>query len=130
MTARVTPLGRSLLAVASWALVLAVLLARPEPFLVVVPLLLALAALARRSRAPDYALAHEIFRDRLFEGETVIVTVLIAAKSPIPLVELLESLCSMASSAAPLPERLPCSTRCPLPPTRRSPGSWSTSTVE
>jgi uncharacterized protein (DUF58 family) len=92
MTARVTPLGRSLLTVAAWALVLAILSARPELFLVALPLLLALAALALRPRVPDYALTHEISRDRLFEGEAATVTVVVTAQSTIPLMELLEPL--------------------------------------
>ncbi len=105
MTARVTPLGRSLLTVAAWALVLAILSARPELFLVALPLLLALAALALGPRVPDYALTHEISRDRLFEGEAATVTVVVTAQSTIPLMELLEPLpagshlASAASSA-------------------------------
>ncbi len=92
MTARVTPLGLSLLGVTAWALVLGILTGRPDLFVVALPLLLALAMLALPVRAPDYALTHEISHDRLFEGESVTVTITLTARSPIPLVELLELL--------------------------------------
>jgi uncharacterized protein (DUF58 family) len=92
MTARVTPLGLSLLTVTAWALVLGILSARVELFLVALPSLLALATLSVPRREPDYTLTHEISRDRLFEGESVTVTVALTARTPIPLVELLEPL--------------------------------------
>ena len=60
MTARLTPLGLSLLTVAAWALVLAIVSARPDLFLVALPLLVAVATLALPRRAPEYALTHEI----------------------------------------------------------------------
>jgi len=89
MTGRVTPLGLSLLAVTPWALSLAVLSARPELFVVALPLLLVLATLALRASAPDHSIEHEVSRDRVFEGESVTVTVTVATRSPIPLMELL-----------------------------------------
>jgi uncharacterized protein (DUF58 family) len=92
MTPRVTPLARSLLTVTAWALALAVLTARPELFLVALPMLAALAALARPAPAPAYALTHKVGTDRLFAGETVTVTVAVTASSRLPLVELLEPL--------------------------------------
>jgi uncharacterized protein (DUF58 family) len=92
VTARVTPLVLSLLSVAAWALVLAIASARADLFLVALPLLGALATLARPRRAPEYALSHEIESDRLFEGERTAVTVTIVARSAIPLMEVLESL--------------------------------------
>jgi uncharacterized protein (DUF58 family) len=92
MTARMAPLGLALLAVTSWALVLGVLSARAELFLVTLPLLLALATLARPARRPAYALTHEISQDRIFEGESVTVTVTLTAQSALALVELLEPL--------------------------------------
>jgi uncharacterized protein (DUF58 family) len=90
MSPRVTPLARSLLTAAAWALALAVLTARPELFLVALPLLAALAGLARPAAAPDYALTHTVAADRLFAGETVAVTVAVTAGTPLPLVELIE----------------------------------------
>ena len=92
MTARPTPLALSLLTVAAWALSLAVLSARAELFVAALPLVLALAALALRPSLPDYALTHEVSTDRVFEGDTVTVTVSVAARSAIPLMELLEPL--------------------------------------
>ena len=92
MRARLTPLGLSLLAVTAWALVLGIVSARPELFLVALPSMLALATLAVPLRAPRYVISHEISHDRLFEGESVTVTVTLTAHSPIPLVELLEPL--------------------------------------
>jgi uncharacterized protein (DUF58 family) len=92
MTARVTPLALALLTVTAWALSLAVLTARPELFVVALPLVVTLGTLALRRRPPDYDLTHTISPDRLFEGQAVTVTVTVAAKSPLPLVELLEPL--------------------------------------
>ena len=89
MTGRVTPLGLSLLAVAAWALALGVLSARPELFALALPLLLPLATLARPGADPDPAIAHEVSRDRIFEGESVTVTVTITARRRVALLELL-----------------------------------------
>jgi len=89
MTGRVTPLGLSMLAVAAWALSLAVLSARAELFVVALPLLVVLATLARRAPLPDERIDHEISGDRVFEGERVTVTVTVTASSPISLIELL-----------------------------------------
>src|SRR4029077_16774691 len=88
MTARVTLLALSLLAVAGWAVSLAVLLARPELLLVALPGVLALATLGRRGAVPRYTIAHRLSADRLFEGETLTVTVTVEAVSPIALLEL------------------------------------------
>jgi uncharacterized protein (DUF58 family) len=87
MTARVTPLGVSLLAVTAWALALAVLSARPEPFAVALPLLLVLAALARPAPAPDLEVAHEVSGDRLFEGDRAAVTIALTARGRVALLE-------------------------------------------
>ena len=92
MTARVAPLALSLLTVATWALVLAIATARPDLFVAALPVLVVLATLARRRRAPEYALTHEISRDQLFEGESTVVTVAITARSALSFMELLEPL--------------------------------------
>ena len=92
MTARLTPLGLSLLTVTVWALPLAVLSARTELLVAALPLVLALATLALPLRIPDYALTHEISTDRVFEGDAVAVTVSVTTRSAIPLLELLEPL--------------------------------------
>jgi uncharacterized protein (DUF58 family) len=89
MTGRVTPLAVSLLAVAAWAVSLGVLSARPELIAAALPILLVLAALAARARVPDHAIAHAISADRVFEGDSLTVTVTVEARSPIALIELL-----------------------------------------
>ena len=88
MTARVTPLVLTILAVAGWAVSLAVLLARPELLLVALPGVLALATLGRRGPVPRYTITHRLSADRLFEGETLTVTVTVEAARPIALLEL------------------------------------------
>jgi uncharacterized protein (DUF58 family) len=94
MTERVAPVSLSILTVAAWALSLAVFAARPELFVVALPLLVTLAALGLRSSVPDYDLAHTISGERVFEGDTVTVTVAVTARTPIPLMELVEPLSS------------------------------------
>ena len=92
MTGRISPLTLSLLTVAAWALVLAVATARADLFLVALPPLAVLGALALNRTAPGYELIHHVSRDRLFEGESTAVSVTITARSAIPLMELLEPL--------------------------------------
>ena len=89
MTARVTPLALSLVAIAGWAVSLAVLSDRAELLLAGLPVLVLLAALARPAAPPRYAVAHELSTDRLFEGDTVTVTITVTAHSRIGLIELL-----------------------------------------
>jgi len=88
MTGRIAPLGLSLLVVAAWALSLGVFSARPELVAATLPILLVLATLARRASLPDHSIAHEISSRRVFEGGSVTVTVTVAARSPIALIEL------------------------------------------
>ena len=88
MTGRVTPLALSILAVAGWAVSLGVLLARPELFLVALPGVLVLATLGRRASRPACSIAHRISSDRLFEGDSLTVTVTVGARAPVALVEL------------------------------------------
>jgi uncharacterized protein (DUF58 family) len=97
MTERVAPLSLSILTVAAWALSLAVFAARPELFVVALPLLVTLAGLGLRPSIPDYALTHRISGDRVFEGNSVTVTVAVTARSSIPLMELVEPLASESS---------------------------------
>jgi uncharacterized protein (DUF58 family) len=92
MTARVTPLGLSLLTVAAWALSLAVISARPELFVAALPLVLVLVMAALRRAVPDYSVVHHTSVDRVIEGESVTVTVTVTARSAVPLMELLEPL--------------------------------------
>jgi uncharacterized protein (DUF58 family) len=92
MTARVTPLGLSLLTVIMWALSLAVLSGRPELFVAALPLMATLATLVRPATGPDYSLTHQLSSDRVFEGEALTVTITVTAKSAVPFLELLEPL--------------------------------------
>ena len=92
MSGQVTPLGLSLLTVSAWALSLAVIAARPEPFVAALPLMLVIATLALRRSLPAYALTHQISAGRVFEGESVTVTVTVTATSAIPLMMLFEPL--------------------------------------
>lgn len=89
MTGRVTPLALSLLAVAGWAVSLAVLSGRPELLVATLPILVLLATLARPAARPGYSIEHEISSDRIFEGGTVTVTMTVTARSPVPLIELI-----------------------------------------
>lgn len=89
MTGRVTPLGMALLTVAAWALSLGLLSARPELSIAAIPLALVLATLARRRAAPEYSLTWRLSADRVFEDDTVTVTIAITAKSALPLAILL-----------------------------------------
>jgi uncharacterized protein (DUF58 family) len=89
MTGFVTPLALSLLGVAAWGLSLAVISARPELFVAVLPLVLTLASLARRRATPDYSVSQEISATRVFEGDRATVTVTVNARSPLPLIEVL-----------------------------------------
>src|SRR5207244_11304010 len=79
-----TPLVRSMS--------LAVLSARPELFVVALPIVLVLAMAALRRSAPDYVVVHHVSTDRVMEGESVAVTVTVTAQSAVPFMELLELL--------------------------------------
>jgi uncharacterized protein (DUF58 family) len=86
-TRRVAPLGLAVLTVLGWAIALAIASARPDVFAVALPLALALATLARRPPAVAVAVGHEISADRVFEGEQVTVTIVLQARTAVPLVE-------------------------------------------
>jgi uncharacterized protein (DUF58 family) len=92
MTARITRLTLSVLSLIGVALFLGVVCGRPEFFLVTVPLLIMLVSAAFETRAPDYALAHEVSAERVFEGDRLTVTVTLTARTPIRLIELFEPL--------------------------------------
>jgi uncharacterized protein (DUF58 family) len=87
-----SPLGLSMLRVAAWGVSLAVLCGRPELFVAVLPIALVLALAALRRFAPAYTVMHEVSADRVMEGETLTVTVIITARSAVPLVEVLSVL--------------------------------------
>ncbi len=97
MTPRLTRLNLSALTLVAWALLLGVLVGRPEPFLTTVPVLVALACARLRMDARDVVITHEVSADRLFEGDRLTVTVWITAGGPIPLIELREALPSVVA---------------------------------
>jgi uncharacterized protein (DUF58 family) len=100
MSGHVTPAGLSVLTVAAWAVSLAVIAGRPEPFIAAVPLVLALAFAALRRSVPAWSVARHVSADRVTEGEPVTVTVTVTARSAIPLMELLDVLppqCALVS---------------------------------
>jgi uncharacterized protein (DUF58 family) len=76
--------------VAAAAFSLGILMARPELFMAALPLLIPLATLARRPRAPEYRVTHEVSAHRVFEDEPVTVSIEVEARSRIPLMEVLE----------------------------------------
>ena len=92
MSVRLTGLTARALSLVALALFLGVLTGRPELFLVALPLLIRLLSVARATGPPDYVLTHEISTARLFEGDRLTVTVTLAARSRVPLLELLEPL--------------------------------------
>ena len=92
MTQRAAPLTLSMLTVAAWAVSLAIFAARPELFVVALPLLVTLGALALRPPTPAYDVTHALSADRVFEGESLTITVAVTARSPIPLIEVVEPL--------------------------------------
>ncbi len=100
MTPRVTPLARALLALAGWAVALAVLSARAELLLVGLPALLVLGALAVRATAPALRVTHAVSSDRVFEGERVTVTVTVTADRSVSLLEVLGPLPAGAAVAS------------------------------
>ena len=75
MTRRTPALALSLLTLTGMALFLGVLSGRPELFLVALPLVVALCRAALASEVPEYTLTHEVSGDRVFEGDTLRVTV-------------------------------------------------------
>jgi uncharacterized protein (DUF58 family) len=89
---RATPLGLSMLRVAAWAVSLAVLCARPELFVAVMPVAVVLTLAALRRFDPHLTVTHAVSADRAMEGEAVTVTVTVTARSAVPLVEVLDVL--------------------------------------
>ncbi len=92
MTGRISPLALSLLSVLGTALFLGLLSGRPELFLVALPLVVSLCRAVLASEVHDYTLTHEVSEDRVFEGDTLRVTVTLMARSRISLLELCEAL--------------------------------------
>jgi uncharacterized protein (DUF58 family) len=89
---RLTSLNASFATVRGWLLLLGLLTARVELFLVTAPLVVALVAARGTAGARRYSLVHEVSAQRVFEGDPVTVSVTIRARSRIPLLEILEPL--------------------------------------
>ncbi|HEV8439560.1 MAG TPA: DUF58 domain-containing protein [Methylomirabilota bacterium] len=89
---RITPLTRSLVMLAGWASVLAVVSGRVELVLVAVPFVVLLVLGTRRGEPVSYALGHEISPRRLFEGDRLAVSVTLNATSPLAQIEVYEAL--------------------------------------
>jgi len=85
MTWRPTPLVTTLLTVVAWAVCLAVLTARAELLFVALPLTTAMLTLSRRAAVPEYSVSLDVSAARVFEGETVTVTMSVQAASTVPL---------------------------------------------
>lgn len=92
MNSRFTSNMLPLLTLIGAALFLGYLAGRVELILVAVPLSLAFFSAARRGAPPEYTLAHRVSATRVFEGDRVQVTVTLAARSRIPMIELVEPL--------------------------------------
>ena len=89
---RVTPLGLSMLTLAAWALVLAMLTGRAELVVVTVPLLTVLLRGTRGVRGGDLTVTHAVSAGRVVERERLTVTVTVSGEPALPLVELIEPL--------------------------------------
>ena len=91
MSGRLTPLALSLLSLAAWTLTLAVFTARGELLIAVVPIAIVI-MLGSLRRRPDYAVEHRLSARRVFEGETITVTITLTARAGTPMVEVLDVL--------------------------------------
>lgn len=85
MSARPTAAAFTLASLAAWALFMGVISGQVEPFLVAVPLLVALFASGTRIDSSTIRLTHELSRTRLFEGDALAVRVAATARAPIAL---------------------------------------------
>ncbi len=92
MSERLTPLAPAVARLAALALFLAVLLGRPELLLVAAPLLFRLLAAALDPGPGEYDVVQEVSATRLFEGETVAVTVTFTARAGVRLLDLVAPL--------------------------------------
>ncbi len=92
MIRRIPPLALSLLTLCGVTLILGLLSGRSELFLVALPLVASLCRAAMATEVPEYGVTHEISQERLFEGDTLRVTVTLTARSQTPLLELCESI--------------------------------------
>jgi uncharacterized protein (DUF58 family) len=96
MTARVTQLNLAFATVIGWLLFLGVVSGRDELVLAAVPLVVALVASRLTSTAAGYSIVHHVPAERVFEGDPIRVTVTVRARTPLPLLEVLEPLPPLA----------------------------------
>ena len=92
MVVRLSPQVFRLLGIAAFALLFGVAFSRVELVLVAVPPLLAIFVGLAIDRVPMYDVAHQVSAHRLFEGDLLRVTITIVARSPLPLIEVLDPL--------------------------------------
>jgi uncharacterized protein (DUF58 family) len=92
MVVRLGPQVFRLLGIAAFALLLGVAFSRVELVLMAVPSLLAIFVGLAIDRIPMYDVAHQVSAYRLFEGDLLRVTITIVARSPLPLIEVLDPL--------------------------------------
>jgi uncharacterized protein (DUF58 family) len=100
VTPRFTRFATTGLRLVALAAFLGVVSGRPELFLVAMPLVAILLSAMRGTRAPRYTLTHEVSATRLLEGDRLTVTVTLAARDPLPVVELLATLPPLTELAA------------------------------
>jgi uncharacterized protein (DUF58 family) len=81
-----------MLTLVGWALFLAVLADRPELAVVAAPLVVVLLTTRLRATTADLVLTHEVSAERVFDGDSVSVTVTVMAKAPLALLEIWEPL--------------------------------------
>jgi uncharacterized protein (DUF58 family) len=87
-----TRLNLSFVTLIGWALFLGVLSGRADLVVIAVPLVVALVVARRAAPPADWRITRELSTDRVLEGGRITVTVTIVARTPVPLVELLEPL--------------------------------------
>lgn len=87
-----TRLNLSFATLVGWALFLGVLTGRADLVVIAVPLIVALVVARRASPPAEWQITRELSTDRVLEGGRITVAVTIAARTPVPLVELLEPL--------------------------------------
>jgi uncharacterized protein (DUF58 family) len=89
LTTRPSPLFASLSVLAAWALVLGLVVGRPELFFATIPLVVALLSMTKPTAAPNIRLTTELSTSRLVEGDHFDLTLTVASPGePAPSVEI------------------------------------------
>jgi uncharacterized protein (DUF58 family) len=92
MNARPTAVALSLVSLAAWAIFLGVLTNRPELWVAALPLLAPLLVWSGEADPGSWAVALEVSADRLLEGDRMVVTITLSAKTRLPLIEVVAPL--------------------------------------